>query len=220
MNLRSRVKAFVAVFVASLMVLPAEVALAERIKDIATVNGVRSNQLIGYGLVVGLDGSGDQTTQTPFTVQSVKSMLAALGVVVGPGINPQLKNVAAVMVTAELPPFTRQGQKLRYDKRPLMVNGKQFTLGGQIRDNMFWTLTSGVGTWTAYEVLMFWAMANGWAPVLSVEGNILVFALILFSRPSPRSVLLGFVVILVGEAIRVWAAGHLRKSVELVTSGP
>ena len=62
--------------------------------------------------------------------------------------------------------FTKQGQKLRYDKRPLMVNGKQFTLGGQIRDNMFWTLTSGVGFWTAYEVLMFWAMANGYAPVL------------------------------------------------------
>ena len=72
-------------------------------QDLATIDGVRANQLIGYGLVVGLDGSGDKTTQTPFTVQSVKSMLATLGVVVNPGLNPQLKNVAAVMVTAELP---------------------------------------------------------------------------------------------------------------------
>ncbi len=63
--------------------------------------------------------------------------------------------------------FTRQGQQLRYDPRPLMVNGRQFTLGGQIRDNMFWTLGSGVLVWTAYEVLLFWAMANGWAPVLT-----------------------------------------------------
>ncbi|MCB1709116.1 MAG: flagellar basal body P-ring protein FlgI, partial [Halioglobus sp.] len=63
-------------------------------------------------LVVGLDGSGDKTTQTPFTVQSVKSMLATLGVVVNPGLNPQLKNVAAVMVTAELPPFTKPGQSI------------------------------------------------------------------------------------------------------------
>ncbi|MEO1264595.1 MAG: sterol desaturase family protein [Pseudomonadota bacterium] len=63
--------------------------------------------------------------------------------------------------------FTKQGQELRYDARPLMVNGKQFTLGGQIRDNMFWTLGSGVGIWTAYEVLLFWAMANGYAPVLT-----------------------------------------------------
>ena len=63
--------------------------------------------------------------------------------------------------------FTRQGQQLRYDPRPLMVNGRQFTLGGQIRDNMFWTLGSGVLVWTAYEVLLFRAMANGWAPVLT-----------------------------------------------------
>lgn len=87
-------------------------AEAERIKDIATVAGVRSNQLVGYGLVVGLDGSGDQTTQAPFTVQSLKSMLAKLGVVVPPNVNPQLKNVAAVMVHAELPPFAKPGQTI------------------------------------------------------------------------------------------------------------
>ncbi|WP_279304933.1 flagellar basal body P-ring protein FlgI [Pseudohalioglobus lutimaris] len=91
--------------------LQAELATADRIKDLATIQGVRSNQLIGYGLVVGLDGSGDQTTQTPFTVQSVKNMLAKLGVVVQ-GVDPQLKNVAAVMVHAELPPFARPGQTI------------------------------------------------------------------------------------------------------------
>ncbi|MDP5220345.1 sterol desaturase family protein [Ruegeria sp. 2205SS24-7] len=63
--------------------------------------------------------------------------------------------------------YTKQGQRLKYDPRPLMKNGRQFTLGGQIRDNMFWTLASGVTVWTAYEVLLFWAMANGYAPVLT-----------------------------------------------------
>ncbi len=86
--------------------------LAERIKDIASIDGVRSNQLVGYGLVVGLDGSGDQTTQTPFTVQSLKSMLAKLGVVVPANVNPQLKNVAAVMVHADLPAFIKPGQTI------------------------------------------------------------------------------------------------------------
>ncbi|HUD24513.1 MAG TPA: flagellar basal body P-ring protein FlgI [Burkholderiaceae bacterium] len=87
-------------------------AHAERIRDLATVQGVRGNQLIGYGLVVGLDGSGDQTTQTPFTVQSLQSMLTQLGITLPPGTNPQLKNVAAVMVTAELASFARPGQQL------------------------------------------------------------------------------------------------------------
>jgi len=87
-------------------------ARAERIRDLATVQGVRGNQLIGYGLVVGLDGSGDQTTQTPFTVQSLQSMLTQLGITLPPGTNPQLKNVAAVMVTADLRSFARPGQQL------------------------------------------------------------------------------------------------------------
>jgi len=68
--------------------------------------------LIGYGLVVGLDGTGDQTTQTPFTKQSVVSMLQALGVSVPAGQNIQLKNTAAVMVTATLPAFSRPGQSI------------------------------------------------------------------------------------------------------------
>ena len=85
---------------------------AERLKDIAGIQGARSNQLVGYGLVVGLDGSGDQTTQTPFTVQSLTSMLSQLGVTLPPGTSLQLKNVAAVMVTSSLPAFARPGQNL------------------------------------------------------------------------------------------------------------
>jgi flagellar P-ring protein FlgI len=85
---------------------------AERIKDIATIQGVRGNQLIGYGLVVGLDGTGDQTTQTPFTVQSIISMMQQMGVSLPPGTNLQLKNVASVMITASLPAFAQTGQTL------------------------------------------------------------------------------------------------------------
>jgi len=85
---------------------------ADRIKDIATVAGVRSNQLVGYGLVVGLDGTGDQTTQAPFTIQSIENMLQRFGVTIPPNTNPQLKNVAAVTVTADLLPFAKPGQTL------------------------------------------------------------------------------------------------------------
>jgi flagellar P-ring protein precursor FlgI len=87
-------------------------AHAERVKDLATVAGVRSNQLVGYGLVVGLDGTGDQTTQAPFTVQSIVNMLAKFGVTIPSNVNPQLKNVAAVTVTADLPAFAKPGQTI------------------------------------------------------------------------------------------------------------
>jgi flagellar P-ring protein precursor FlgI len=87
-------------------------ARAERIKDIATVAGVRSNQLVGYGLVVGLDGTGDQTTQAPFTIQSITNMLAKFGITVPANANPQLKNVAAVTVTADLTAFAKTGQTI------------------------------------------------------------------------------------------------------------
>ncbi|MDO9010744.1 MAG: flagellar basal body P-ring protein FlgI [Gallionella sp.] len=87
-------------------------ASAGRIKDMASIQGVRDNQLLGYGLVVGLDGSGDQTTQTPFTVQSIISMLSQMGVNLPQGTSLQLKNVAAVMVTATLPPFSKPGQTI------------------------------------------------------------------------------------------------------------
>ena len=100
-----------AVFLVFLAALP-QPAHAQRVKDLATIQGVRNNQLVGYGLVVGLDGTGDQTTQTPFTIQSLLSMLNQLGVTLPPGTNLQLKNVAAVMVTATLPPFSRQGQQI------------------------------------------------------------------------------------------------------------
>jgi flagellar P-ring protein precursor FlgI len=102
---------------ASLLVVIAPVMLsnaahAERIKDIAMVEGARTNQLIGYGLVVGLDGTGDQVTQTPFTIQAARSMLQQFGINLPPGVNPQTKNMASVIVTAELPPFAKPGQKL------------------------------------------------------------------------------------------------------------
>lgn len=89
-------------------------ASAERIRDLASVQGVRNNQLVGYGLVVGLDNSGDQTTQTPFTSQSVLNMLAQMGVnmPMDQVKSIQLKNVAAVMVTANHPPFARPGQAI------------------------------------------------------------------------------------------------------------
>ena len=85
---------------------------ADRIKDLATVAGVRQNQLVGYGLVVGLDGTGDQTTQAPFTTQSLVSMLERLGVTIPAGTSLQLKNVAAVVVNADLPAFAKAGQTI------------------------------------------------------------------------------------------------------------
>jgi flagellar P-ring protein precursor FlgI len=84
---------------------------AVRIKEIAAVQGVRSNALTGYGLVVGLDGTGDQTTQMPYTSQSLSNYLAQMGITLPPGTTaPQLKNVAAVLVTAQLPAFAQPGQ--------------------------------------------------------------------------------------------------------------
>ena len=91
-------------------VMPA--AHAERLKDMASIAGVRQNQLSGYGLVVGLDGTGDQTSQTPFTVQSIIAMLQQKGVNLPPTGQLQLKNVAAVMVTTSLPAFAQPGQTI------------------------------------------------------------------------------------------------------------
>ena len=92
--------------------LLASTAQADRLKDLASIQGVRSNQLIGYGLVVGLNGSGDQTTQTPFTVQTFNNMMAQFGIKVPEGGNVQLKNVAAVSIHADLPPFAKPGQTI------------------------------------------------------------------------------------------------------------
>ena len=90
-------------------------ANALRIKEVASVQGVRSNQLTGYGLVVGLDGTGDQTTQMPYTTQALSNYLQQMGITLPATANTnnlQLKNVAAVIVTAELPAFAQPGQQI------------------------------------------------------------------------------------------------------------
>jgi flagellar P-ring protein precursor FlgI len=94
------------------LLLSAPLAYGERIKDLAQVQGVRTNQLFGYGLVVGLDSTGDQTSQAPFTVQSLNNMLAQLGITVPSTVTPQLKNVAAVAVHAVMPAFVKPGQTI------------------------------------------------------------------------------------------------------------
>jgi flagellar P-ring protein precursor FlgI len=105
----------VAIIVAILTALFTTPAQATRIKEVAAVQGVRSNQLVGYGLVIGLDGTGDQTTQAPFTTQGLQSMLQQLGVTLPAGTTMQLKNVAAVIVTASLPAFAQPGQNIDVD---------------------------------------------------------------------------------------------------------
>ena len=94
--------------------LLASSAYASRIKEVAEIEGVRSNQLTGFGLVVGLDGTGDQTTQMPYTSQGLSNYLQQLGISLSPATASQLqlKNVAAVLVTAQLPAFARPGQTL------------------------------------------------------------------------------------------------------------
>ncbi|AMX03184.1 flagellar basal body P-ring protein FlgI [Microbulbifer thermotolerans] len=94
------------------LALAAVAARAEPLRELADFAGVRDNHLVGYGLVVGLDGTGDQTMQTPFTTQSLINMFSQLGITIPEGTNMQLRNVAGVMVTAELPPFARPGQRV------------------------------------------------------------------------------------------------------------
>ena len=96
----------------TLLLMASHAVAVERIKDLASVAGVRSNPLLGYGLVVGLDGTGDQTSQTPFTVESLKSFLNRYNITLPAGVNPQLKNVAAVSIHAELPAFAKPGQAI------------------------------------------------------------------------------------------------------------
>ena len=120
---------YIVLLAALALVFPKE-AQAERIKDIAMVEGARTNQLIGFGLVVGLDGTGDQVTQTPFTIQAARSMLQQFGVNLAPGVNPQTKNMASVIVTAELPPFTKPGQKM--DVTVSSVGNAKSLRGGEL----------------------------------------------------------------------------------------
>lgn len=87
-------------------------AYTARIKDIASLSGIRDNQLIGYGLVVGLDRTGDKTNQTPFTDQTFRNMLLQFGIKMPAGSSSQLLNTAAVVVSATLHPFARAGQKI------------------------------------------------------------------------------------------------------------
>jgi flagellar P-ring protein precursor FlgI len=96
----------------ALLILPVMPVQAERIKDLAVIQGVRDNQLLGYGLVVGLDGSGDKVNSSPFTRQSLRSMLTQLGIVVPPNVALNPKNVAAVTVHANLPAFAKPGQQV------------------------------------------------------------------------------------------------------------
>ena len=103
--------AFVAASAALWWPLPTR-ASTVRLKEVAAVQGVRGNALAGIGLVVGLDGTGDQTTQTPFTTQALATMLQQMGITLPPGTTMQLRNVAAVTVTTELPAFARPGQKI------------------------------------------------------------------------------------------------------------
>jgi flagellar P-ring protein precursor FlgI len=107
-------KQLIATFLIVLLALTGRDAFADRvrIRDLVSISGIRENALIGYGVVVGLDGSGDQTMQTPFTTQALTNMLSQLGVALPAGKNMQLKNVAAVMVTARLPAFAQPGQAI------------------------------------------------------------------------------------------------------------
>lgn len=107
-------ESIVAVLLLDSMIFMASMAFsapvnAERLKDLATIQGVRSNQLIGYGLVVGLDGTGDDN---PYTIQSTISMMQQLGVSLPPGTSIKMKNVAATIITSALPPFAQPGQTL------------------------------------------------------------------------------------------------------------
>ena len=108
----NRLASLLAPLLSALLMFSAQPLQAERIKDLASIQGVRSNQLLGYGLVVGLDGSGDKVGSSPFTQQSLRSMLTQLGIVVPPNVALNPKNVAAVTVHADLPPFAKPGQQV------------------------------------------------------------------------------------------------------------
>ena len=102
-------------FLACLSLFGADLAKPEKkveskLRDVARLQGVRGNQLLGYGMVVGLDGTGDKD-QTKFTVQSLANLMSRQGLTVNPA-TIKVKNVAAVMVTTELPPFARSGSRL------------------------------------------------------------------------------------------------------------
>ncbi|MCX7863905.1 MAG: flagellar basal body P-ring protein FlgI, partial [Novosphingobium sp.] len=99
-----------ALFVLGVLLLVASPAGAERVRDLGQFQGVRSNQLTGYGIVVGLAGTGDDNLE--YLTQAMKGVSGRMGLHLPPGVQPGLKNAAAVMVTAELPPFAKPGQRI------------------------------------------------------------------------------------------------------------
>jgi flagellar P-ring protein precursor FlgI len=105
-----RLPPFVLMLLAAFASVVATPARADRIKDLGTFQGIRSNQLTGYGIVVGLPGSGDDNLE--YTIQSMKAVASRFGLQLPPNVNPGLKNAAVVMVTADLPPFAKPGQRL------------------------------------------------------------------------------------------------------------
>jgi flagellar P-ring protein FlgI len=126
---RLTITAIVALLVSSLTFISN--AQADKVRDLVQVAGVRSNQLVGYGLVVGLDGTGDQTTQAPFTTQSLENMLKQFGVSLpATGTAPQLKDVAAVTITATLPPFAKPGQAI--DVTVASIGNAKSLRGGEL----------------------------------------------------------------------------------------
>jgi flagellar P-ring protein precursor FlgI len=112
MKIFSTTKIIGFVLASSLSLLFSVTSTAERIKDITTIDGIRSNPLVGYGLVVGLDGTGDNTASAPFTRESFLNMIEQFGIAIPDGARLSLKNVAAVAVHAELPAFAKPGQRL------------------------------------------------------------------------------------------------------------
>ena len=108
MPLPARLRRLLAAFACLIAALPGPAAALSRVKDLASIEGVRSNQLVGYGIVVGLNGTGDTLNNIPFTKQSLQAMLERLGVNTR-GATMRTQNLAAVMVTANLPPFSTQG---------------------------------------------------------------------------------------------------------------
>ena len=116
--LRSLLAALAGALLLAALSVPA-LALS-RVKDLASIEGVRQNQLVGYGIVVGLNGTGDTLNNIPFTKQSLQAMLERLGVNTR-GATMRTQNLAAVMVTASLPPFAAQGTRI--DRPGFQVRG-------------------------------------------------------------------------------------------------
>jgi flagellar P-ring protein precursor FlgI len=149
----------VAALGASGLTLPAH---ATRIKEVAAIQGVRSNQLTGYGLVVGLDGTGDQTTQMPYTKQALANYLEQMGIALpatGNAAQLQLKNVAAVIITAELPAFAQPGQAIDINVSS-MGNAKSLKGGTLVAT----PLRGADGEIYAWPRAMWWSAVPGLRP--------------------------------------------------------